>query len=247
VQDLHVLFSHEFSAIGLPDRVAGTSSIMPQKKNPIALEFLRAEAARAIGGLTSTLGSIRSTNFSIMLDAQREGLLDLWAVLERVPGNLRLFTRIVESVTLNEALLLDRCRRNFSTATDLADGLVQRCGIGFRDAHHIVGGVVRAALEQGKSADAIDAAMVEVVAVELLGRQLGIDDDFVRGCLDPARAVEARRTRGGTASVEVERMIAEGRRSLAEHQTAASGLQAKLDRAAALLDERMAALAGGNA
>jgi argininosuccinate lyase len=245
VQDLHVFFSHEFSAISLPDRVAGTSSIMPQKKNPIALEFLRAEAARAIGGLTSVLCAIKSTNFSIALDAQREGLIDLWAVLQRMPGNLRLFTRILESVTLQEALLLERCRTNFATATDLADGLVRRCGIAFRDAHHIVGGVVRLAIDQGLSADAVDAAMVERVAEPLLGRRLGVDDVFVRACLDPVRAVEGRKTQGGTSRAEVERQIGKARAALRAHAAEAAALQARVDDAADLLARRVRDVAGG--
>ncbi len=245
VQDLHVFFSHEFSAIMLPDRVAGTSSIMPQKKNPVALEFLRAESARAIGGLTSALTSIRSTNFSIALDAQREGLIDLWAVLKRMPANLRLFTRIIESVTLREALLLERCRTNFATATDLADGLVRQCGIAFRDAHHIVGGVVRLALDRGLAADAVDAAMVESIAEPLLGRRLGVDDAFVCACLDPVRAVEGRKTQGGTSQREVTRLIAKARSVLEAQVSEAAALQARLDSAAELLAGRIRDLAEG--
>jgi argininosuccinate lyase len=242
LQDLYVYLSLEFSSIDLPDRVAGTSSIMPQKKNPIAIEFLRAEAARAIGGLTTTLSAIKSTNFSIALDATREGLTDLWAVLHRMPGNLRLFTRIIESVTLREADLLERCRTNFSTVTDLADGLVRVAGLPFREAHHIVGGVVRAALADGLPADKIDAAMVERAA----GRRLGIDDAFVRGCLDPAQAVEARKTQGGTSRGEVERMIVAQRATLDRHGAAITAKLAALARAAETLAAAAARLANGD-
>ena len=242
LQDLYVYFSLEFSSIDLPDRVAGTSSIMPQKKNPIALEFLRAEAARAIGGLTTTLSAIKSTNFSIALDATREGLTDLWAVLHRMPGNLRLFTRIIESVTLREADLLERCRTNFSTVTDLADGLVRVARLPFREAHHIVGGLVRAALADGLPADKIDAAMVERVA----GRRLGIDDAFVRGCLDPAQAVEARKTQGGTSRGEVERMIAAQRATLDRHGAAITAKREALARSGETLAAAAARLANGD-
>lgn len=206
-QDLYIQFSHEFSSIDLPDRIAGTSSIMPQKKNPIALEYLRGEASRAIGALISTLSAFKGTNFSVAIDVGREGLYDLWTCLERTPGDLGLFARIIEGVRLREEKLLARCRSNFATATDLADGLVREADIPFRDAHHIVGGVVRAAVEAGLGADGITAEMVEHVALAVVGRRLGITDDFVRTCLDPTRAVAGRVTAGGTSTAEVVRVI----------------------------------------
>ncbi|MCG3017919.1 hypothetical protein KZ288_29755, partial [Escherichia coli] len=72
----------EFATLAFPDRVSGISSIMPQKKNPIALEFLRAQSARATGALMGSLTAVRGTHFSVSLDAIREGLSDGWAVLK---------------------------------------------------------------------------------------------------------------------------------------------------------------------
>jgi argininosuccinate lyase len=243
VQDLYVGFTDEFGAIMLPDRIAGTSSIMPQKKNPIALEYLRAEAARTIGALTSTLAAARGTNFSISLDAIREGLDDLWLALSRVPGDLALFARIVESAAPRVELLEKRCSANFSTATDLADGLVRDAGLPFRQAHHVVGAVVRAALAQGLGANEIDAAFVERIAEPILGHKLGIDDSFVRACLDPRQAVMARRTVGGTAPSEVARMVTEARLVLARDVAARAERASRLDGAAEALAARLQLLA----
>lgn len=243
-QDFYVAFSHEFSGISLPDRIAGTSSIMPQKKNPIALEYLRTEASRAIGALTGALSAARGTQFSISLDAIREGLDDVWAALHRVPGDLSLFTRIVESAEPAAERLAERCRANFATATDLADGLVRDHDLPFRHAHHIVGAVVREALAKGLSADAVDAALVEAVAEPLLGRRLGLTDSFVRGCLDPRQAVAARRTRGGTAPDEVERMVADERAVLAGDVARRHEREKRIDEAAAILADNLAELAG---
>ena len=243
VQDFYVAFTDEFGAIALPDRIAGTSSIMPQKKNPIALEYLRTEAARTIGALTTALAAARGTNFSISLDAIREGLDDLWSALSRVPGDLALFARIVESASPNADLLERRCNANFSTATDLADGLVRGAGLPFRQAHHVVGAVVRAALSQGLGANAVDAAFIEAIAEPILGHKLGLDDGFVRACLDPRLAVMARRTQGGTAPSEVERMVAQARSVLLRDVAARRARTAQLDDAAEALAVRLQQLA----
>lgn len=243
-QDLYVAFSHEFSGIALPDRIAGTSSIMPQKKNPIALEYLRTEAARSIGALTSALSAARGTQFSISLDAIREGLDDAWLALGRVASDLALFTRIIESAEPNVERLAERCQGNFATATDLADGLVRAYGLPFRHAHHIVGAVVREAVARGMAADAVDAAFVEAIAEPALGHRLGLDDAFVRGCLDPRQAVAARLTRGGTAPGEVARMVAEERATLSRDSALRAEREARLDAAELLLAAEIAALAG---
>jgi argininosuccinate lyase len=123
--------------------------------------------------------------------------------------------------------------------------LVRRCGIAFRDAHHIVGGVVRLAIDQGLAADAVDAAMVERVAQPLLGRPLDVDDVFVRACLDPVRAVEGRTTQGGTSRAEVERQIGKARAALQAHAARAAALQARVDDAAKLLAGRVSDVARG--
>ena len=244
-QDFHVFVTHEFSAFDLPDRIAGTSSIMPQKKNPIALEYLRGEAARSIGALTGALTAIKGTNFSICIDAQREGLADLWAALARVPGNLALFTRVIEGASPNAALLLDRCRHNFSTATDLADGLVRAGDLPFREAHHIVGKVVRDAIDAGLAADEITAEMVEAVAQRALGRRIGVDDAFVRSCLDPVAVVAARTTPGGTAPAEVTRMIGECRAALSADELQLAERRERLARSGERLEAAVAALVAG--
>jgi argininosuccinate lyase len=243
-QDMYTFCTHEFSSVLFPDRIAGTSSIMPQKKNPIALEYLRAEAGRSIGALAGSLASIKGTNFSIALDALREGLFDAWTMLGQIPGDLALFQKVVENARPDAERLEQRCRANFATATDLADGMVREAGLPFRDAHHIVGAVVRAAIEAGKTAEGVDAAMVDAASVEMIGRPLGLSDAFVQDCLDPKKAVEARRTVGGTASAEVLRMIGSAREKLASDREWLGRQRARLTEASEHLHARVEALAG---
>ncbi|CAK8743711.1 Argininosuccinate lyase [Sodalis praecaptivus] len=215
-QDFHTFSSDEFAIIGFPDSVAGTSSIMPQKKNPFALEFLRAESARLVGVLTGTLSAIRSTHFTVSLDAIREGLMDLWPALARAAQDLGLFAQVIATVEPRAKLMLQRCYGNFSTVTELADRMVKDHQLSFREAHHLVGLVVRLALEEGKDASQITAQAVNRAAVDMLGRELPIDDAWVSETLDPARAVRGRTHSGGTAPATIRQALAAARQQL-EH------------------------------
>ncbi len=243
-QDMHTFVSDEFSALAFPDSVAGISSIMPQKKNPVALEWLRAQSARHLGALTGALAAVRGTHFTVALDAIREGLADAFAMLDATPASLRMLRLVIDTAEPQQALLLQRCRDNFSTATDLADALVSEHGLSFRDAHHVVGCLVRLALDAGLHAGEVDAALLAQAAQDVLGRPISMNDADLRDMLDPARAVARRQTPGGTAPATVSAAldVARGRldadatllaQATHAHEAAAAELAACLDALAA--------------
>ena len=243
-QDFHVFVSDEFATLAFPDRVSGISSIMPQKKNPIALEFLRAQSARATGALMGSLTAVRGTHFSVSLDAIREGLSDGWAVLKHTPNNLSVLRLVMESVQPREAGLAERCNRNFSTATDLADGLVRHCGLSFREAHHIVGGAVRLALDQGRDATGIDAALLDQAALSEIGKPLGLADSVIRQCLDAQQALAHRTSPGGAAPAAVLALLAESQQRLQQSRIRIAARRQALVQAGAVLNTAIETLAG---
>ncbi len=220
MQDFHVFVSDEFASISFPDRVAGISSIMPQKKNPIALEFLKAQASRTLGAFVSSMSAARSSNFSVSLDAIREGLTDAWQTLAATPNNLALLRLIMETVEPRRTGLVERCNKNFSTATDLADGLVRQCNLSFREAHHIVGGVVKMALDLGVDATGITPAMIDTVAQDIIGKPLSLSAAFVHTCLDAEHALKQRTTQGGACAASVTSIL-----DVSQHQLAQSRLE----------------------
>ncbi|MFK8077177.1 MAG: argininosuccinate lyase [Granulosicoccus sp.] len=212
--DFHIYTSSEFNSIRFPDRVAGTSSIMPQKKNMFVLEFLRSEAGRGIGALAGALSAIKGSNYSICLDATREGIYDAWPVLDRFATTLPLLSLVVSTAELNADELLERCRNNFSTVTDLADGLVREHSISFREAHHIAGDAVQETISTGGDATALSAEILIKAVQKEIGRDLDISGEDIHRWMDPESGVNARTTAGGVAPSEVERQIKEARQSL---------------------------------
>jgi argininosuccinate lyase len=206
-QDLYVWFSHEFRMIDLPDRVAGTSSIMPQKKNPVVLEHLKGKPAHLLGAFTAAAAAVKNVHFTNTIDGNREALHGLWEAVAEARRCAILLNLVLSTVTPNTDLMLARAQGNFCTATDLADTLVRHAGLSFRQAHHVVGGVVREAMARGLSAEQISVELVDTVAQQVVGKPVQLSTLHVQQALDASCAIHERTHPGGPAPVEVRRMV----------------------------------------
>lgn len=243
-QDLYVWYSAEFGAVDFPDRAAGTSSIMPQKKNPILLEHIKGRTAHAAGALTTALAAIRNTNFTNVIDANREGLRPAWSALEELRVSLVLALVVVRTMIVRKSLLLERCRTNFSTVTELADTLVRLWGISFRQAHEVVGGVVRRVAASGGTAADITAALVMEVSAEVLGTRHELEPAAVASSLDPSQNVAARSHCGGPAPQQVALMIDGALERVGSERSLLSHFQARLAAAEADLANAITEIKG---
>jgi argininosuccinate lyase len=234
-QDFYTMVMHEFQTLELPDRVAGTSSIMPQKKNPVVMEHLKGKSALVLGAYVAAATAMRATSFSNTIDGNRESMAMAWDAIRECCDCLTLATLMVDAAQPNRARMLSLTERNFSTATDLADAMVRESGLSFRDAHHVVGGVVRSAMDQGLAANEITSAMVDEAAREVIGRPLGLPAATVATCLDPTQAVAAHRTVGGPSPHEVRRRAG----VLAKALAAARAVQAQRRSRLAAAEQRL--------
>ncbi|UZN52115.1 argininosuccinate lyase [Cupriavidus cauae] len=228
-QDYFVWSTPEFGLIDFPDSVAGTSSIMPQKKNPVVLEYLKGKGAHLTGLLTAALSTVKGTNFSHTGDGNRESMRSFWECADECLRSARLLTLVIGSATPLRDNMLLRARRDFSAATDLADALVREADLSFREAHHIVGAVVRQALDAQLPADRITSDMVDIAARQQIGRAIGLSEEAVQRCLDPVQGVRARMAAGGPSPTLVRARLVT--------------MQAELDAAAAELAARRRAVA----
>lgn len=144
-EDLVIYSSREFGFVTLADAYSTGSSIMPQKKNPDALELLRGKSGRVLGSLTGLMATLKAlpTSYNKDLQEDKEPLFD---ALHNVSGSLQIATGVISTLTVNAHAL----RAALSTemlATDLAEYLVRK-GIPFRETHHIAGAAVRMAENQ---------------------------------------------------------------------------------------------------
>jgi argininosuccinate lyase len=241
-QDFQVWSTLEFGLVSFPDRVASTSSIMPQKKNPAVLEYLRGKSSHIIGLLTASLVAVKGTHFTHAGDSSRESMRSFWECAEETLRCLALFELIVSTAEPKEQDMLKHVRFDFSVATDLADGLVTEGGMSFRDAHHVVGGLVRLALDEGKSANELTSEMLDRAAVEVIGTAVEWSDQKLRQYLDPIESVNARHN-GGPAPAEVAGAIKKQLSHLNDALTKVQLTRRHLDAASEQMKRDIAAIA----
>jgi argininosuccinate lyase len=200
--DLTLWATAEFGFVEFSDAFATGSSIMPQKKNPDVAELIRGKTGRLYGNLVAVLTTMKGLPLTYNSDMQedKEPWFDSVDTLEAI---LTVLPPMVTTLIFR----VDRMRRtageNFATATDLADYLVRK-GMAFREAHEIVGRVVRHALDAGKELEALGLD-------ELRRFSLLIEKD-VHAALTVDASLAARNVTGGTAPEAVRRALADARR-----------------------------------
>jgi argininosuccinate lyase len=158
-EDLIFFNSGEAGFITLGDAVTSGSSLMPQKKNPDALELMRGKCGRVFGSLQGMLVTMKGLPLAYNKDMQedKEGLLDAvtqWHIC------LCIACEVIDSITLDSERCAKAAREGYANATELADYLVAK-GIPFRTAHDISGQVVLAALEKKKAIEELSIAELQ--------------------------------------------------------------------------------------
>jgi argininosuccinate lyase len=164
-EDWIIYSTEEFGFLELSERVTTGSSLMPQKKNPDALELIRAKAAMAVGVLSGFLALLKGlpTGYNKDLQEDKGAFLEVFQNLRLSLSVLRLTVR---TVTLQPDRMYAAASDSFMGAADLADFLVQK-GVPFRTAHETVGQAVRFALEQRMGLNQIDLSAFSPYFVEL--------------------------------------------------------------------------------
>jgi argininosuccinate lyase len=230
-QDLHAWYTYEFGLITLPDRLGGTSSIMPQKKNPIIMETTKGRAAHVIGGLISAIGAMKNTNYTNVIDVNSESFHLLGDSIYHAEAMLALLEAAIEGMEVREQRAYEMAAENFSTVTELADTLVRVKNFSFREAHHAVGVIVRKALENGLKATQVTSEFVDRVVSDELGEPVGLPEEIVRQALDPKHNVAARAHPGGPAPDAVRKTIEGASKHLKEDRHRLEETCAQLDSA----------------
>ncbi|MCA1609146.1 MAG: argininosuccinate lyase, partial [Acidobacteria bacterium] len=146
-EDLIIYASREFGFVELSDKVSTGSSLMPQKKNPDALELIRGKAGRVFGHQTALNAMLKGLPLAYNKDMQedKEAVFD---TAETVVGSLRVAAIVLDNLTVNEERARMAAETGFMNATELADYLVTK-GVPFRDAHEVVGKLVLTASKKG--------------------------------------------------------------------------------------------------
>ena len=196
-EELILWSSQEFAFIELDDSYCTGSSMMPQKKNPDVPELVRGKTGRVFGALLGTLTLLKGLPLAYNKDLQedKEALFDTVRTLEM---SLSVYKGVIATMRLYPERMLKAAQEGLLNATELADYLASK-GLPFREAHAIVGKLVRHCLESHKKLE-------ELSLKELHHFSLLFSED-VAAALDIKQSIERRQSRGGTSSKQVENQL----------------------------------------
>ena len=195
-QEFLLMAMMEFGVIRLPDGYVQASSIMPQKRNPVAMEHVRAIASKALGQTLGVITSVHNTPFGDINDVEDDLQPLIYSAIDDTVRAVSLLGHSLEAAEFDVERLHARASDNFITVTELADTLVRRDGISFRLAHEIVARCVASATD---AAGAITHGMLDSACRELTGQATSLDAAELSKTLSPEHFVGVRAVHGGPA------------------------------------------------
>ena len=197
-EDLIFFNTGEAGFVELSDRVTSGSSLMPQKKNPDALELIRGKCGRVQGALTGMMMTLKGLPLAYNKDMQedKEGLFD---ALDTWLDCLHMAALVLDGIQVKRPRCQEAAQQGYANATELADYLVAK-GVPFREAHHIVGEAVVEAIRQGKP--------LEDLPLDELQKFSPVIDEDVYPILSLQSCLDKRAAKGGVSPQQVAQAIA---------------------------------------
>jgi len=232
-----VVYAHR-GFVDLDDDYASTSSVMPQKKNPDAMELVRGTAGDAAAGLAGLLSTLKGLPRAYNRDLQRAHP-HAFEAMDAVTGATEVAAGAVATADWQDEALAEAAEEGFATATGVADLLAMR-GVPFRTAHELV--ATAAGEEDYDTPDAASDALDRAVR-DVLGEPLDavVEREAVERALDPAESVAMRDSVGGPAPAATRDGIERARETLQADQQALTTAREDLAAAAEALDEEVSA------
>jgi len=227
-QDLLLWSTREFGFLRLSDAFVQSSSIMPQKRNPVALEHARILASRALGEAQAVLTCAHNTPFGDINDSEDDLQPLVFTMFADGLRALKLLAGALRTVSVDKAALARRAGKDFLTVTELADTLVRREGMSFREAHHLVAQTV-------EDCGSNDAAENIASTLLRLRPSLTMKREEIEQALDPEHFVRIRNIPGGPAPEQTAAAL--GRAVVRQHE-----MESWIEEKTALLDQAHAAL-----
>jgi argininosuccinate lyase len=239
IHDLLQWATREFGVLRIDPAFLQISSIMPQKKNPVVLEHLRARIGWVLGDAHTAATLVHSAALGDTVDVEDEFYEPLFRTFEHGLGVLRLLDVALGTSAFDVERLAARASEGFTTATELADTLVRQAGLPFRQAHRVASTVVQLC---GADPGRVDVELVAEAARQALGRPVQLDPADLRAALDPWSFVEQRTIPGGPAPSAMQAHLDQLRSRLAADVAWRAGREAQIKAARQERQRRAAAL-----
>ena len=197
-EELIIWNSDGFNLIKLSDKVVTGSSIMPQKKNPDLLEYLRGKSGITYGNLFSMLTILKGLPLSYFKDLQDDKEI-IFKSYDTIINCLKIFDEILKNFSPNKHKMLELANNGYITATDLADYLVKNHAMSFREAYQKTAAIVNLAEKRNKKLAQLNISDLKKIEPKLTNEVLKI--------FDLKNSINAKKSYGGTAFDNIKKMI----------------------------------------
>ena len=233
-QDMHTQYHDPQPWIALHRSSTSGSSIMPQKRNPRAIDRLRSAASAVVGQAHQVLLDAHNVNTG-MHDYRR--LAPTLALADQADDLYRRYALLLDSLHVDAARALEELRRGYSTMTAVADLLVREADVPFRDAHSYASALVDLCRRTNQPADGVSNKALRRVYEQTLGVPLPVSPQTIRDALQPAAMIAGRRGFGGPQPAEMQRALAAHGQALAADESWLADTEARLRQARQTLRE----------
>src|SRR6056300_909142 len=204
-EELIIWNSDGFNIIKLSDKVVTGSSIMPQKKNPDLLEYLRGKSGITYGNLFSMLTILKGLPLSYFKDLQDDKEI-IFKSYDTIINCLKIFDEILKNFSPNKNKMLELANNGYITATDLADYLVKNHTMSFREAYQKTAAIVNLAEKRNKKLEELDINELKKIEPKITNEVLKI--------FDLKNSINSKKSYGGTAFDNIKKMILKYKKQL---------------------------------
>ena len=196
--------SDAYNLIKLSDKIVTGSSIMPQKKNPDPLEFLRGKTGNAFGSLFAMLTILKGLPLSYFKDLQDDKEL-IFRSYDQTKYCLQILREVLKNFSVNKQKMFELSQVGYTTSTDLADYMVRKLNYPFRKAYEVTAKIVNLSEKKGKKLDQLSYEDIKSVDPKL--------DKDVLNILNVKNSINSKKSYGGTSFENIKKMIKKYKKS----------------------------------
>jgi len=243
VNELVLWSTSEFSYVEISDEFSSTSSIMPQKKNPVIAELIRSKSSIIIGDLVASIGIIKSLTLGYSIDIQ-DLTPRLWNSLDKSLSSIKLLSNMLSNCKFNKESMSNNLDDTM-IAADLANYLASNYNISFRQSHHIVGTLSKTSADSGKKLSNLVKSDLHQVTKKITGKAIKISVDEIDSIFNYHKNVNSKTTKGSPSASESNRMIKVRKTSLANSSKFVKKQQNLINKSELLIEKSIKNLSGG--
>jgi len=213
-EDMQIWTTQEYKLVRLDDRYCRDSVIMPQKKNPYSLTYIRGLTNVSIGHLVGMANVGRTP--SGQPDNRIFSYVEVPRLIDRILEAVQLMAGIINTLKVNASEMAKKLKLGYSQATDLAEAIMLATGLPYQTTHNIVQKVVNMAIKKDIPADQISVGMINEASMAVLGRPLNLAPQVLKKALDPKEIISTRTGIGGAAEEPMRKMIGHCQEKISE-------------------------------